>query len=203
METESSAPKLEDILGALDQSADVSFVLDRDLRLIYRNQAWNKFASENDASQLAAQSVIGTDLRNVIGSELMPFYVAAFEKVERERTAWECLYQCSSPQSFRKFRMQIQPLAPAGYLVRNTLVIERTHAPAALLDEAEYVNSDGNIVLCMHCRCSRRTTPPLRWDFVPVYLERGLINVSHSLCPVCLEYFYPQVDYTADGRSRK
>ena len=142
METESSAPKLEDILRALDQSADVSFVLDCDLRLIYRNQAWNKFASENDASQLAAQSVIGTDLRNVIGSELMPFYVAAFEKVERERTAWES----------SALQPTILPQIPDGTpnncsrqpgTWSEVLVIERTHAPAALLDEAEYVNSDG------------------------------------------------------------
>jgi hypothetical protein len=191
MATPSAAPNLNDLLAALEQSPDVSFALDPDLRLIFRNEAWNRFAAENDAPELAGRDVIGTDLRRVIGGELLLFYSAGFEKVERERVAWECCYECSSPELFRKFRMQIQPLAPSGYVVRNSLLVERPHATAASDEGAEYLNDHAIISLCMHCRCSRRTTPPFRWDFVPSHLKRGLRNVSHSLCPVCLEYFYP------------
>jgi len=185
-------PRLEDVRSVLDNSADVSFVLDPDLRLQYRNPAWNKFASENDAPELASEAVIGTDLRRVIGHDLLPFYCAAFEKVQREQVVWDCLYECSSPQVFRKFRMQIQILAPSGYLVRNNLVVEHPHPPSAPVERAEYVNADSFIKVCMHCRCSRRVDAPSQWDFVPAHLERGLLHVSHSLCPVCLECFYPK-----------
>jgi hypothetical protein len=187
-------PNLKDLIGALDQSADVSFMLDRDLHLAYRNEAWNKFAVENDAPELASGNVIGTDLRRVVGRDLLPFYTGAFDKVERERAAWECLYECSSPALFRKFRMQIQILDTFGYLVRNSLVIERPHDSSSLPEGVEYLNADSIISMCMHCRCSRRTTPPFHWDFVPAHLERGVKNISHSLCPVCLEYFYPKVE---------
>jgi len=192
MSVPSYIPRLEALRGALEDSADVSFVLDSELHLVYRNPAWNKFASENNAPELATEAVIGTDLLQVIGEDLRPFYTAAFEKVREQRLVWECLYECSSPRVFRRFRMQVQLLAPSGYLVRNSLLVERPHAPSEPAEGAEYVGSNGFIKVCMHCRCSRSATPPFHWDFVPEHLERGLANISHSLCPVCLEYFYPK-----------
>ncbi|HEX8816387.1 MAG TPA: hypothetical protein VF753_12875 [Terriglobales bacterium] len=192
MSHEPATPNLKDLLGTLEESPDVSFVLDPQLCLVYRNQAWNNFASENCAPELATRAVIGTDLRKIIGHDLLPFYNAAFEQVERDRTAWECQYECSSPQLFRKFRMQIQSLGPFGYLVRNSLVVERPHAPSSVSEPGDYVSADSIISLCMHCRCSRRIVPPYRWDFVPAHLDRNLTNISHALCPVCLEYFYPK-----------
>lgn len=190
-------PILADLRDVLEHSADVIFALDRNLRLVYRNPAWDQFAAENGAPELANNAVIGTDLFQVIGEDLLGFYIAAFERVGREGTIWECLYECSSPQVLRKFRMQIQPLAPSGYLVRNNLVSEQPQPSSAALDSAEYVNSNSLIVVCMHCRCSQRVTPPFYWEFVPAHLERGLPNVSHSLCPVCLEYFYPKAQDAA------
>jgi len=188
-----SGSTLEDVVRALDQSAQVSFVLDTNLRLTYCNQAWNRFALDNGAPELARDGAIGSDLRQVIGKELRPFYLSAFEKVAREKTVWECLYECSSPQLFRKFLMRIHLLSPSGwYLVTNSRVIERPHATAVVTGLEDYLNSDGLINMCMHCRCSRRRSAPEQWDFVPAHLDRGLSNVSHSLCPVCLEYFYPK-----------
>jgi hypothetical protein len=185
-------PKLDEMLGVLGASADVCYALDPDLRLIYRNPAWDKFALENGAPELASDAVYGTDLRQVIGGDLIPFYMAAFATLERDRAVWECTYECSSPVAFRKFRMQIQPLAPSGYLVRNSLMIEHAHAPSALATFQDPLRPDSTIVVCMHCRCTRRVHLPSHWDFVPAHLDRSLTNVSHSLCPVCLDYFYPQ-----------
>jgi hypothetical protein len=192
MSSETFTPKLDDMVDALEESANVCFALDPDLRLIYCNPAWDEFAVGNDAPELASNAVIGTCLREVVGQELAPFYSAAFQKVEREHAAWECTYECSSPEVFRKFRMQIQPLAPSGYLVRNNLTVEHPHVPSAPAEETEYLDSKSLIILCMHCRSSQRANLPSHWDFVPAHLERRLTNVSHSLCPVCLEYFYPK-----------
>jgi len=192
MSVPSFIPRFDELRSVLEQSADVSFVVDPNLHLIYRNPAWNSFASKNDAPELASEAVIGTDLRLVIGRDLLPFYWAAFQKVERERVIWDCLYECSSPQVFRKFRMQIQPLSSSGYLVRNNLVVEHPHPPSACVEGVTYVQADSFIKVCIHCRCSMRAEPPFHWDFVPAHLERGLAHVSHSLCPVCLESFYPK-----------
>jgi hypothetical protein len=192
MGTAHFTPKLDDLRGVLEESEAVCFALDLDLRLTYRNPAWDKFALQNGAPELASDAVCRTDLRQVIGRDLIPFYTAAFEKVARDSALWECAYECSSPQVFRKFRMQIHLLAPSGYLVRNNLMVEHAHLPSALSGFPEYLSSDSLINLCMHCRCSRRVNLPSHWDFVPAHLDRNLTNVSHSLCPVCLVYFYPK-----------
>ncbi len=191
--TTTSRPDLADVIGAVAQSPQISFVVDANLRLAYCNQAWDRFAVDNAAPELAGASVVGTDLRCAIGEDLRPFYMQAFETVEREGSVWECLYECSSPQRFRKFQMRIHLLAPSGwFLVTNSLLIERPHAATISSGLEDFVNPDGIVTVCMHCRCSRRAAPPEQWDFVPAHLDRNLSNISHGLCPLCLEYFYPK-----------
>jgi hypothetical protein len=62
----------------LGTSPQVSFVLDAKLRVAYRNWAWNRFAIENGAPELAGAATIGIDLQNVVGRELLPFYLQRF-----------------------------------------------------------------------------------------------------------------------------
>jgi len=189
-------PDLSEVIGAVAQSPKISFVLDTHLRITYWNPAWRNFALENGAPELARPEAIGIDLHDVIGEELRAFYLQAFEKVARQASVWECLYECSSPELFRKFQMRIHLLEPSGwFLVTNSLVIERRHDSVVTTGLEDYKTADSIITVCMHCRCSRRVTPPPRWDFVPAHLDRNLSNISHGLCPVCSEYFYPK---TAD-----
>jgi hypothetical protein len=44
-------PRLAGVISSLDQSAQVSFILDAGLRLAYCNQAWNRFAVDNAAPE--------------------------------------------------------------------------------------------------------------------------------------------------------
>jgi hypothetical protein len=54
----------------LIDSEDVTFALDSELRLLYRNPARDRFALENDAPELAKPAVIGTILLRVIPGSL-------------------------------------------------------------------------------------------------------------------------------------
>jgi hypothetical protein len=77
-------------------------------------------------------------------------------------------------------------------VVTNALVVERPHASTATDDPDRYVDRDGLITMCSHCRCSRRVDSLDHWDFVPEYLQplEPAVRVSHGLCPVCRAYFY-------------
>jgi len=90
--------------------------------------------------------------------------------------------------------MRIQLLKPQGwFLVTNSLIVERSHAGTATADPNTYVDANGIITNCAHCRCSRRVDSLDQWDFVPEYLQPRLeseVQVSHGLCPVCQAYFY-------------
>ena len=183
---------LSRIMSALQRSPAVSYILDSQLRILYCNPAWNHFATSNGAPQLTGDAVIGFDLFDAIPEDLRGLYSDAFQQVLGTGRVWESSYQCSSPTVFRIFRMRIHLLKPQNWLiVTNPLLVERPHTKTAPADANTYVNADGIITACAHCRCSRRLDNPDHWDFVPEYLRpESPLKVSHGLCPVCRAYFY-------------
>jgi len=184
---------LSRIMHALDRSPAVSYILDSQFRIVYCNPAWNRFARSNGAPRLAGDLVLGSDLFDAIPDVLRPAYSNAFRQVSAGQV-WEQSYECSSPNLFRVFRMRIHLLKPSDwFVVTNTLVVEQPHAGTATADSNTYIDVNGFITVCAHCRCSKRVDNSGQWDFVPQYLQLGLEStpkVSHGLCPVCRAYFY-------------
>jgi hypothetical protein len=184
---------LSRVMLALRRSSAVSFVLDSQFRIMYCNPAWHRFARSNGAPQLTNKTVVGSDLFDSIPEALRAIYSSAFQQVLSTGKVWEKSYECSSPTRFRLFRMRIHLLKPqTWFVVTNALVIERSHATTAPNDPLRYVDRDGLITMCAHCRCSRRVDDPDHWDFVPEHLQpmESAVRVSHGLCPVCRAYFY-------------
>jgi len=62
---------------------------------------------------------------------------------------------------------------------------------SAVFDEL-YRDATGTILMCMHCRRTRRNLPEPQWDLVETYVTTPPRGVSHGLCPECLEKHYPQ-----------
>jgi hypothetical protein len=177
-------------LRLLRATEQVSYLVDSSLNLVCHNKAWDRFAQENSAPELAGGAAIGTNLLRVTDESLRPFYSDAFNRVVREKMVWEWQYECSSPERFRKFLMRVHPVTLSGWIfVTNSLLVEDRHALGAT-DSKGYINSHGQIQLCIHCRCSKRATPPERWDFVPANLKAQLANVRNDLCPTCRGYYY-------------
>ncbi|HZP62345.1 MAG TPA: PAS domain-containing protein [Terriglobales bacterium] len=179
-------------MHALQRSRTVSYILDSQLRILYCNPAWDDFAKANGAPQLTSDAAVGFDLFDAIPGDLRSLYSHAFRQVWNSGEVWESWYHCSSPTVFRIFRMRIHLLKPQNwYVVTNPLVVERPHTQTALANAATYVNVNGFVTVCSHCRCSRRVDDPGQWDFVPEYLTKTSVRLSHGLCPVCKAYFYP------------
>ena len=57
-----NAIRLADALRTLENTEQVSYVLDLSLNLAYHNKAWDKFARENSAPELAGGAAIGMNL---------------------------------------------------------------------------------------------------------------------------------------------
>jgi hypothetical protein len=180
----------------LEETPSVCYMLDDQLRLIYCNPAWDRFAEANGAPNIAGECLIGTKLFASIPKVLTPLYKRAFQSASPSGRIWTQVYQCSSPTQFRKYRMRIYPVKRRHwFLVTNSLVIERAHRKVDEPDADAYF-SRGIVMMCAHCRCVQRVESPERWDFVPEYLElQGPypVNVSHGLCPICQSYFYPDL----------
>ena len=185
---------LSGIMQALQRSAALSYILDSQLRLMYCNPAWNRFARLNGAPQLTSKAVVGCDLLDALPDSLKALYFDAFRQVLNAGRIWEQSYECSSPTSSRKFRMRIHLLKPQDwFVVTNTLIVERSLRGTATTDPNPYVDANGLVTICAHCRCSLRVLSRDQWDFVTEYISpprESAVRVSHGLCPVCRAYFY-------------
>ena len=70
---------------------------------------------------------------------------------------------------------------------------ERLYAWVIRLTAPElYRDRDGTIVMCSNCRKTRRVgVAPETWDWVAALVANQPAGVSHGLCKICLEYYYP------------
>lgn len=186
------------IIRALEVSPTVSYIVDSNTRFLYTNPAWDCFAESNGAPQLVHEAMIGTNLFDCIPNVLKAFYSDAFAQVLKNQGIWEHSYECSSPELFRKYRMRIHLLKGRNwFLLTNPLIFERAHERANKASRRIYFE-EGVVMMCAHCRCSRRVGNPDKWDFVPAHLRlKGLdlVKVSHGLCSICQAYFHPTLAF--------
>lgn len=182
---------------ALERDASTICGLSADLRLVYVNPAWVAFAERNGAPDILARWGIGSRLADVLPDPLRDGYMAAYTQAMRERRAWEHDYECSSPETYRRFRQCAYPRRDAsGLIVVNSLVaatdaeltLGAPHAP----DRAVYQAPNGTITACTHCRRVRRADEDV-WDWVPAWVADIPREFSHGLCPLCFEYYWRHV----------
>jgi hypothetical protein len=86
--------------------------------------------------------------------------------------------------------MQIFPLE-AGFAVINSLRVEHPHDRLPIApDDAVYRNKSGFLRMCANCRRTNRVADPAAWDWVPAYVDRRQTDVTHGVCPACMEFYY-------------
>ncbi len=83
-------------LKILEESPNVSYILDECRRLVYSNPAWDRFAECNGAPELVGEALVGTDVFTAIPDLLAAMYIEAFKSVEATGRVWTKAYQCSS-----------------------------------------------------------------------------------------------------------
>jgi hypothetical protein len=171
-----------------------------DLTLAYTNRRWDEFADEN-----AGQPAIGRDWSlgaryfDAIAEPLHPYYQTLLIRAPEPGAALHPVshqYECSSAATFRIFNMQVYVLSQrAGYVVVNSLVVERAHDPRErephAPDADRYIDAEGLIRQCCHCRRVEHGGESARWDWVPAWVERSPREASHTICPLCFDYYYP------------
>ena len=163
-----------------------------DLTLAYTNDGWDRFAEANDGSQVLKQFSLGCSVPQATSAVLQPFFVENYQRCLAELRPWEHLYECSSPEVFRRLKMTVFPLGNAeGLLVVNATCIEKNHArePFPAHDHV-YRDQFGLVHQCAHCRRVRRTENERIWDWIPDWVRESPKNTSHGLCVACATYYY-------------
>jgi hypothetical protein len=177
-------------VSALNWEAATIYGVSNDLRIIYVNRAWLEFAEANGA-QDGSHWGVGSRVMDAIPVVLRTLHGELFERARRGELV-DHEYDCSSPEMFRRYRMRIHRCTSGALLVVHSLVHESPRTgPACRPSDALYRDGDGLMTQCSYCRCVRRAKPPVAWDWVPEYAARPACDVSHGLCFMCRNQYYP------------
>ena len=172
-----------------------------DCRLGYFNPAWRQFAEENGGEPAISRDWgLGRSVMDAVPEELKQFYEEFFvqcldaDPVMGHPPYHE--YECSSEKVYRKFVMNCSPLANgAGLLVINSILVERPHDKkervTRLADKSVYIDGNGLVGQCIHCRRVLNRQIKNRWDWVPEWVAAAPSNISHTLCETCFSMHYP------------
>jgi len=192
---------------ALDRHPGSVLGLWHDLRVAFYNTAWIRFAEENDGlPAIDAKWGLGARYLDAIAAPLRPFYADLFAAASDSEDVVHPArheYECSSAETYRRFVMDVHVLpGRTGYVVVNTLAEEHPHDARRREprppDPALYRGEDGLIRQCAHCRRIRRADEA-RWDWVPEWVDRHPGNVTHGVCEICFDYYYPRPDSEDTG----
>jgi hypothetical protein len=133
---------------------------------------------------------------DVIPAPLKRFFQDNYGSVLHFGEPWEHSYECSSPTTYRAFRMMVYPNPEAdGLIVVNSLTLEHPHSAAQAPGEGEefvYRNQHGLVTMCCQCRRTCRANRPDSWDWVPAFVARPPQSVTHGICEVCAHLIYPE-----------
>jgi hypothetical protein len=206
-----------DSQALLDAIDGVAYVVDRHglIRAI-GTQAWERFASANGSPELTADRVVGTSLfAGVRGTSVRDVCQRLHALVclrRREMITYD--YRCDAPDTERRMRMSIRPMADRRgeimALYQSQVLDETAGLPSGLLSMDPRVTEAGAgvgsvpLVICSFCR---NVAWPIgaaearaSWIAIPDYYRRGGssdVVVSHGICPECVEQMFTEDDRSA------
>ncbi len=196
-------------MNNIGKTKDVVYGLWADGTLAYYNQAWIEFARQNGAdSDFLEQWSLGRSVYDAIPEEILSFYQNLFNSVLNEipgdeHTPVQHCYECSSPETFRKFQMTLYPLQAQfdqAILVVNSILVERSHEqkciqPTDPISE-RYLSLHDLLTQCIYCRKFQRNNDEHQWDWIPEWILDQPRNTSHSLCHYCKEHYFSKTGFT-------
>ena len=183
-------------IRALETSSSVLYILQDDSKIIFCNEAWDRFALQNQGGHLVRQSVLGTSVLDVTPGILRPFYADLFSRARISGQILEHDVELSSPEMFRLYHMRVLPIGGPYLCIENTRYIERPQEnihswkPGTI---SQYKDETGYITICCHCRRTQRMRGSVEqhWDFVPEFLIVPPASLRNNLCPKCWREHYP------------
>lgn len=183
--------------NTLENSKYSIHCISEELNLIYVNPAWINFARENGANEVLLNNIpLGINITKAFnGENTKNYYTENYLNVFKTGKPWRHEYECSTINEFRKFHQDTYPINKGSILViKNTLNIklpmEKIGRKVFKAVNKNYTDSNGFVTQCCNCRCTQRAKEPEIWDWVPDWIENIPINFSHSICPVCFDYYW-------------
>lgn len=189
-------------LDALDDQDATIYAIDRELKIRYVNAGWFRFANANDAPTALTDegTLLGASVLDFFHGPLRDYYASLFRHIFTLKRPHIHEYECSSPVQARDYHMDLLPLHDADGHAQGLLLINSLSHPTESTESRpspeapnidDYINDEGFVVACSNCRRFRRSGTEDAWDWVPCFIDNPPTDVSHSLCSICLDFYYP------------
>ena len=180
---------------SLVASGDSTYLLDRGLRLAGWNEAYAAFALANGGDDVEVRFPLGSPVLAAVSGPLVGYYERLFTAALAEGDPVHRDYECSSPEEERFLHMSVYPIhGGAGLVVSHHVIHRAPHSGPDLALRPHHTSPLGFIVQCSNCRKIRDHRTANKWDWVPAVLVREPANLSHSICPNCLDHYYADFD---------
>lgn len=171
------------------------YLVDEENRILDVDDAWLRFAVENDAPELDREAVLGEPLWQFIGdAETRLIYEALLARVREGQRRVSVPFRCDSPAVRRFMEMEIVPAGERQIALTGHLLRREERAPVPLLDPT-VARSDELISVCSWCK--KVELSPVEWVEVEEAVTRldlfarvPLPGISHGICPSCSERFH-------------
>jgi PAS domain-containing protein len=167
----------------------IVFALNRELRIIYCNAAWDRFAQLNGGRLLLQRPrPYSLCVLDVMPECLIDLYDPAYRGVFTTGREWVLEYECSSDVVYRLFRMTVIKRPEDDFILSvNFLLEERPHGQErqiAIPDSMAYGAPGNAVVMCCFCRRTQRIDGR-GWDWVPAYVQNHPTRVVQGICKGC------------------
>lgn len=165
------------------------YMLNRKDVIVDVNDAWNDFATNNDAPELISERVIGNSLVNYVTGDITKMYVqTVLQNVRMIGKPIRRHYRCDSPTLKRYMEMSIKPdgknLQLAHKVIRTEDMTCTVHFNAALTPSEPQITK--------RCSsCGRVEAQKAVWvEANDLYAAKHgakdvTVMVEYTICPVC------------------
>jgi hypothetical protein len=174
--------------ASLEELASLVAVVDPAGEILWVNGAWQRSARANGVRTDQAEG--RGSYFDGITPELREVYQAAFAKALATKEVFDQIYDCSSPDRRRIFHCRALPVRTDALIVEHALVIDAEPDLAADASlAAQYLNHDGTLLQCSHCRRVRGPEPHA-WSWMSSWAAHPHPRTSHVVCPLCADYYW-------------
>lgn len=171
------------------------YAVDDANRIVEVDEAWLRFARQNDAPGLDRDAVLGASLWTFISDqEMCLLYEAILERVRRGQLRVTIPFRCDSPAVRRFMELEMVPAVEGVIHLNSRLLRREEREPVPLLDR-DVARSDKMLYMCSWCK--RIEFSELEWVEVEaavarldLFGERPVPRISHGICPSCRENLY-------------
>lgn len=178
-------------LARLGASRDIVFAVDRELRLCGYNAAYARSARRLGGRRWLQRYGIGFPLLEGFTGFYAEHYARVYRRCLVEEMPYAALYGCATPQSFGWYRESVSPLGKGeGLLITHHLLESIRRSAAVSFDPRVHRGEDGLVLQCCHCERIRNNGRKNQWDWLPDLKDGPDMDISHGLCPHCLDTYY-------------